>query len=215
MKCVDDFRLRFGNKELVPIVIGGMGVDISATGLALEGARLGGIGHISDAMIHTVSDRRYETSFVSQKAKLYKYNAASSDKSKVLFDLGRLDEATQNHVRGTMSAKRGEGLIGSSLEAKLTFRTASDRDSRYLKELLPQLPMLFIASQVVVEDVLKVDLPVGGTFAQTEIIVAKADGQKCPRCWNYKTDISEDKDHPAVCARCAKAVKGSDMEDQI
>ena len=111
MKCVNDFRLRFGKRELVPIVIGGMGVDISATGLAREGARLGGIGHISDAMIHTVSDRRYETKFVSQKAKLYKYNAANSDKSKVLFDLGRLAEATQNHVGGTMAAKRGEGLI--------------------------------------------------------------------------------------------------------
>ena len=120
MKCVDDFRLRFGKKELVPIVIGGMGVDISATGLALEGARLGGIAHISDAMIHTVSDRRYETSFVSQKAKLYKYNAANSDKSKVLFDLGRLAEATQNHVGGTMAAKRGEGLIFINCMEKLT-----------------------------------------------------------------------------------------------
>jgi len=120
LKCVDDFRLRFGKKELVPIVIGGMGVDISATGLALEGARLGGIAHISDAMIHTVSDRRYDTRFVSQKAKLYKFNAASSDKSKVLFDLGRLAEATHNHVGGTMQAKRGEGLIFINCMEKLT-----------------------------------------------------------------------------------------------
>jgi NAD(P)H-dependent flavin oxidoreductase YrpB (nitropropane dioxygenase family) len=120
MKCVDDFRLRFGKRELVPIVIGGMGVDISATALALEGARLGGIGHISDAMVHTVSDRRYDTRFVSQKAKLYKHNAASSDKSKVLFDLGRLAEATQNHVGRTMEAKRGEGLIFINCMEKLT-----------------------------------------------------------------------------------------------
>jgi NAD(P)H-dependent flavin oxidoreductase YrpB (nitropropane dioxygenase family) len=44
MKCVDDFRLRFGKRELVPIMIGGMGVDISTAELALEAARLGGIG---------------------------------------------------------------------------------------------------------------------------------------------------------------------------
>jgi nitronate monooxygenase len=50
MKRVDDFRLRFGKQELVPIMIGGMGVDISTADLALEAARLGGIGHISDAM---------------------------------------------------------------------------------------------------------------------------------------------------------------------
>ena len=40
MKCVDDFRLKLGGRELVPIVIGGMGVDISTVDLALEAARL-------------------------------------------------------------------------------------------------------------------------------------------------------------------------------
>ena len=43
MKRVDDFRLRFGRRELVPIMVGGMGVDISTAELALEAARLGGI----------------------------------------------------------------------------------------------------------------------------------------------------------------------------
>ncbi|MCC4118936.1 nitronate monooxygenase, partial [Aromatoleum toluclasticum] len=57
MKCLDDFRLRFGSREYVPIMIGGMGVDISTADLSLEAARLGGIGHISDAMSPTVSDR--------------------------------------------------------------------------------------------------------------------------------------------------------------
>lgn len=33
---VDDFRLVLGKHELVPIMIGGMGVDISTAGLALE-----------------------------------------------------------------------------------------------------------------------------------------------------------------------------------
>ena len=61
MKCVDDFRLRFGKKEYVPIVTGGMGVDISTAELALEAARLGGVGHISDAMVNTVADRALES----------------------------------------------------------------------------------------------------------------------------------------------------------
>ncbi|WP_240754652.1 hypothetical protein [Parasulfuritortus cantonensis] len=65
-KCVDDFRLKLGARELVPIMIGGMGVDISTTDLALVAARLGGIGHISDAMLPTVADRRYNTKFVKQ-----------------------------------------------------------------------------------------------------------------------------------------------------
>ena len=126
MKCVDDFRLRFGQRELVPIVTGGMGVDISTVALALEIARLGGIGHISDAMVQTVSDRRYDTSFVKNKLKQYKYNVASSDKSPVKFDLGQLAEATRLHVRGAMEAKRGDGMIFINCMEKLTMNAPKE-----------------------------------------------------------------------------------------
>ena len=120
MKRVDDFRLRFGKKELVPIMIGGMGVDISTADLALEAARLGGIGHISDAMVQTVSDRRFDTSFVSAKLKQYKANVASSDKSSVHFNLDILEEATRNHVGRAMESKRGDGMIFINCMEKLT-----------------------------------------------------------------------------------------------
>ncbi|WP_372524167.1 nitronate monooxygenase [Sulfuricaulis sp.] len=120
MKRVDDFRLRFGKKELVPIMVGGMGVDISAAALSLVAARLGGIGHISDAMVPTVSDRRFKTGFVKEKQKKYKYNVANRDKSVVQFDLQRLAEATKLHVGRTMEAKQGEGLIFINTMEKLT-----------------------------------------------------------------------------------------------
>ncbi|MCK9283393.1 MAG: nitronate monooxygenase [Rhodocyclaceae bacterium] len=120
MKCVDDFRLKFGSRELVPIIIGGMGVDISTAELALEAARLGGIGHISDAMVPTVSDRRFNTHFVKEKLKLYKYNVANIDKSPVRFDLGQLADATRMHVGSTMEAKRGDGMVFINCMEKLT-----------------------------------------------------------------------------------------------
>jgi NAD(P)H-dependent flavin oxidoreductase YrpB (nitropropane dioxygenase family) len=120
MKSVDDFRLRLGNQELVPIVIGGMGVDISTAELALEAARLGGIGHISDAMVNTVADRRFNAKFVKDKLRQYKFNVANSDKSMVRFDLGQLAEATGMHVGRTMEAKRGDGLIFVNCMEKLT-----------------------------------------------------------------------------------------------
>ncbi len=120
MKCVDDFRLRFGKQELVPIIIGGMGVDISTADLALEAARLGGVGHISDAMLPTVTDRRYATDFVKDKLQQYKYNLDNSDKSAVKFDLGQIAEATRLHVSHAMQSKRGEGMIFINCMEKLT-----------------------------------------------------------------------------------------------
>ncbi len=126
MKRVDDFRLRLGKHELVPIMIGGMGVDISTADLALEAARLGGVGHISDAMINTVSDRRYETKHVKEKLALYKYNVLNEDKSSVKFDLGRLEEATRLHVEATMARKRGDGLVFINCMEKLTMNAPKE-----------------------------------------------------------------------------------------
>ena len=126
MKRVDDFRLRFGRQEYVPIMIGGMGVDISTADLALEAARLGGVGHISDAMVKTVADRRFKTKYVKEKLQQYKYNVANPDKSEVQFDLGHLAEATHLHVGRTMEAKRGQGLIFVNCMEKLTMNAPKE-----------------------------------------------------------------------------------------
>jgi NAD(P)H-dependent flavin oxidoreductase YrpB (nitropropane dioxygenase family) len=126
MKRVDDFRLKLGNKEYVPIMVGGMGVDISTSELALETARLGGIGHISDAMVQDVSDRKFDTSFVKEKTKLYKFNINNMDKAVVQFDLDRLAEATKLHVGATMEAKRGDGLVFVNCMEKLTMNAPKE-----------------------------------------------------------------------------------------
>lgn len=123
---LDDYRLRMGSHELVPIMIGGMGVDISSSDLALEAARLGGIGHISDAMVKTVTDRRYKTKFVKAKQKQYQYNVASEDKSAVKFNLEDLAEATRMHVEKTMERKAGPGLIFINCMEKLTMNAPKE-----------------------------------------------------------------------------------------
>ena len=125
-KAINDFRLKLGGKEFVPIIVGGMGVDISTAELALETARLGGIGHISDAMVPTVSDRRFKTQFVQEKQRKYKYNINSSDKEVVQFDLERLAEAQRLHVGRTMNAKKGDGAVFVNCMEKLTMNNPRD-----------------------------------------------------------------------------------------
>jgi nitronate monooxygenase len=120
MKKLDDFRLQFGGRDYLPSVIGGMGVDISATGLALAAARLGGIGHISDAMLPTVVDQEHRTSFVRDKLQKYKFNVANADKSMVQFDLEALASATRLHVNSVMEAKKGQGMVFINCMEKLT-----------------------------------------------------------------------------------------------
>jgi nitronate monooxygenase len=107
-------------------MVGGMGVDISTAELSLEAARLGGIGHISDAMVPTVSDRRFNTKYVKTKLKQFKFNVANTDKAVVKFDLGLLAEATALHVGRTMEAKRGDGLIFINCMEKLTMNAPKE-----------------------------------------------------------------------------------------
>jgi nitronate monooxygenase len=126
MKRVDDFRLRLGKKELVPIVTGGMGVDISTAQLALEAARLGGIGTISDAMILDVSDRLFGTDFTKQKVRQYRHNVNNFDKSAVKFNLESVADATRRQVSSVMEAKRGDGLIFTNCMEKLTMNAAKE-----------------------------------------------------------------------------------------
>ena len=136
MKRLNDFRLRMGRDELVPLMIGGMGVDISSADLALEAARLGGVGHISDAMIKTVTDRRYKTKYVKAKQALYQYNVESADKSAVKFDLGGLAEATHMHIEKTMARKTGNGQIFINCMEKLTMNAPKETLSVRLNSAL-------------------------------------------------------------------------------
>ncbi len=120
MKCLNDFRLKLRDKSYVPLMLGGMGVDISTSELALVFAKLGGIGHISDAMVQTVTDRRFKTTFTKDRLKKYKFNVNNDDKSVAQFDLDALREAQIMHVQKTMEKKKGPGMVFINCMEKLT-----------------------------------------------------------------------------------------------
>ncbi|NTW81930.1 MAG: nitronate monooxygenase [Chlorobiaceae bacterium] len=121
---VDNFRLKLGGKEYVPIIVGGMGVNISTTELALAAEKLGGIGHISDAEAGYVCDSIFNTAFVSTKRKRYLDNIGNPDKSAVQFDLGEVAEAQKKYIEHTVSKKSGNGMIFLNCMEKLTMNNS-------------------------------------------------------------------------------------------
>ena len=70
MDNLEQFRFKIKNKVYKPVIIGGMRVDISTPELALVAARLGGVGHISDAMSPFVSDSRFGTTYQKENTVL-------------------------------------------------------------------------------------------------------------------------------------------------
>ena len=39
------------------------------------------------------------------------------------------------------------------------------------------------------------------------VVVEKADGEKCERCWTISETVGTIEAHPTLCARCAEVVK--------
>ncbi len=110
---------------------------------------------------------------------------------------------------------RQQKVVGSSLEAKVELRATGA-----LADLLDQytrvLPTVFIVSLV---DVRRDDgvpraaagTPQGTRFVEsdhsvTQVVVARADGQKCQRCWRIVPRVSADADTEGLCDRCLDAV---------
>ena len=126
MNKIDDFRLRLGNNEYVPIIVGGMGTDISTREMAWAIARSGGIGHLSDAMLPVLTDRYFGTQFTKNKLQRYKSKSDDIDKSSVQFELSALEEATKLYVESAVNGKQGSGAVYINIMEKLTMNNSKD-----------------------------------------------------------------------------------------
>ncbi|MGI9308135.1 MAG: nitronate monooxygenase, partial [Gammaproteobacteria bacterium] len=123
---VDNYRLALGDKEYVPIMVGGMGVDISTDRLALEACRLGGIGHVSDAMSTHVADKKFKTKYTKSKANQNRDSRDSEDKTGVKFNLEELRESQIQVISDVMTRKQGDGLVFVNVMEKLNMGSPSD-----------------------------------------------------------------------------------------
>jgi isoleucyl-tRNA synthetase len=91
---------------------------------------------------------------------------------------------------------RAAGSLGSSLQAEVDVRVASD-DLALLRSLGDDLRFAFITSQARVAEGESLDVD-----------VAVSANPKCERCWHYRTDVGSVANHPTLCARCASNLDG-------
>jgi isoleucyl-tRNA synthetase len=94
--------------------------------------------------------------------------------------------------------KRGEGLVGSSLQSELDIR-ASGNLYRVLESYGDDLRFMLITSRATVH---KAD----GDDVRIE--VSPSTHQKCDRCWHYRADVGADAAHPHICGRCVSNLFG-------
>ena len=121
------------------------------------------------------------------------------EKFRVLLDM-------RGFVLKALDEQRKLGKIGSGLQAKVIIITASNRDHQYFSSFKEILASIFIVSQVELKQVPSVTVALSDYFSQTEVQIYPADGIKCARCWNWRTDVGGSREHPSLCARCTEIV---------
>ena len=114
-----------GGRSFLPLMLGGMGTNISTAELALAVERLGGIAHLSDAMLMDLSDRLFGTRFTAEKAKRTASERDNMDKSAVTFNLDNVKEAARRYVSDVMSRATGHGLVLINCMEKLTMNAST------------------------------------------------------------------------------------------
>jgi len=95
---------------------------------------------------------------------------------------------------------RNNKTIKANLEARVVI-TASGDDYKRLLQYADKLAAFFVVSQVEVRASAAGSSALPGAPISFE--VAKAEGVKCERCWNFSTHVGEDAAFPTVCERCS------------
>lgn len=106
------------------------------------------------------------------------------DQDALLKDMDVLFELRKKVLKALEDA-RHEDMIGKGLEAQLILHL-DDETKGVLNRIVPNPAQWFIVSKVTFAD------------AGDEVVVAKADGHVCPRCWNVTEADHED----GLCDRC-------------
>ncbi len=102
--------------------------------------------------------------------------------------------AVRNDVSKQLEEARAAKSIGSSLEAQVTVSVPKDEMTALSQFSQQMLREFFIVSQFEAKE-----------GPEIHVLVQKAAGDKCPRCWNYDTLVDTNNYGP-VCSKCNKAL---------
>ncbi|RMF93887.1 MAG: isoleucine--tRNA ligase [Nitrospinota bacterium] len=116
--------------------------------------------------------------------------------------------AVRREVLKALEMARNRKLIGNALEARVTLYLSPDL-ADFLAPYAPDLRTLFIVSQVELqsqEATIPAEAYASSEIPQLHVLVERARGEKCERCWIYSETVGDDPRHPTLCDRCVSRI---------
>lgn len=99
---------------------------------------------------------------------------------------------------------RADKKVGSSLEVSVYVKAPSDC-VEILKSNEDELANIFITSQAFLAENSPADILNEYSEDEYTVWVVKAQGEKCERCWKYRT-LGEHEGHETICSECFEAI---------
>lgn len=128
------------------------------------------------------------------------------ENAKVLEEKWNFFLKLRDDVLKALEEARNAKVIGKSLTAKVTL-FVNDKTKALLDSIEENVKQLFIVSgfevagsyEAAPEDAIKLET--------AAILVTKAEGETCERCWVVTPEVGQDHEHETLCPRCAHVVK--------
>ena len=125
---------------------------------------------------------------------------ALEEKWKDLLDL-------RNEINKALEIKRAEKFIGNPLEAKVKVYLP-EKYTSLVSSYLDFLPALLLVSTAEISGEKLPGAYESANIEGLQVLVERAQGEKCQRCWNWSTKVGTFTDEPELCERCYPVVKG-------
>ncbi|MCG7365947.1 isoleucine--tRNA ligase [Pantoea sp. ACRSH] len=119
----------------------------------------------------------------------------------------------RGEVNKAIEQARSDKRIGGALEATVTLYADAELAAK-LQALGDELRFVLLTSGATVADyaLASEEAQQSELVKGLKIALHKAEGEKCPRCWHYTTDVGQNPEHLAVCGRCYTNLAGNGEE---
>lgn len=141
-------------------------------------------------MVHTTDDSKLsvmlsdfpheDNKYFDDQEMIQKWNKIFDIKEKLAKDI---EEARANKI------------IGNALDARVEIYTSKE-DFAFISENIKDIQDILIVSGLEVFE-----------SEEYKVVVDKAYGDKCERCWTYSTDVGKDRNYPTLCKKCVNNLK--------
>lgn len=113
----------------------------------------------------------------------------------------------RNEVNKALEIQRAKKFIGNSLEAKVVL-SLQEKYRDIVSKYKDFLTTFFIVSAVEISDFELVNAYKSTEIDGLYILIERAPGEKCQRCWNWSNFVGTFEDAPEICERCHKVIFG-------